>query len=134
MNLQRLTANVISAVNPPIPCTLQISTGYTIAADGTQIPTYSAPYNNVPAQVQSLTSQDLRKLDGLNLQATMRAIYIQGNVEGVDRNAIKGGDIFTMPDMPSFPGPTTWLVTQVLEHWDGPTGWSKLAVTLQVTP
>ncbi len=130
MNLQALTANVIAAVNPPIVCTWQVSDGYTVGPDGTQQPAYAFSAT-VACQVQSLTSQDLRKIDGLNLQATMRAIYLSGNVEGVDRAAIKGGDLFTMPDMPSFPGPTVWLVTQVLEHWDGATGWTKFAVVLQ---
>lgn len=130
MNLQRLTAGIIATVNPPIPCTLQISSGYTTGPDGTQQPSYTT-YTGVSCQVQSLTSQDLRKLDGLNLQGTLRAIYITGNIEGVDRAAIKGGDLFIMPNLPSFPGPTTWLTTQVLEHWDGATGWTKLAVVLQ---
>lgn len=130
MNLQRLTAGIIAAVNPPISCTLQISAGYTTGPDGTQQPAYEA-YVNVPCQIQSLTSQDLRHLDGLNLQGTMRAIYITGNVEGVDRAAIKGGDLFTMPNLPSFPGPTSWLTAQVLEHWDGASGWTKVAVVLQ---
>lgn len=130
MNLQRVTAGVISAVNPPIPCTIQVSAGYAIGADGSQVPAYTT-YSGIPCQVQSLTAQDLRHLDGLNLQGTLRAIYLTGNVEGVDRAAIKGGDLFTMPDMPSFPGPTVWLVSQVLEHWNGRTGWTKCAVVLQ---
>ena len=131
MNLLRLTAGVISAVNPPITCTLQVSTGYTVAADFSQVPAYNLPPQTLPCQVQSLTSQDLRQLGGLNLQGTLRAIYLMGNIEGVDRAAIKGGDLFTMPSLPSFPGPTVWLVTQVLEHWDGATGWTKVAVVLQ---
>ena len=130
MNLQRLTASVIGAVNPPIPCTIRVSSGYTVGSDFAQVPAYQT-YQGVLCQVQSLTSQDLRKLDGLNLQATMRAIYLTGNTEGVDRAAIKGGDLFTMPSLPSFPGPTTWLVAQVLEHWDGATGWTKIAIVLQ---
>lgn len=130
MNLQSITAGIIAAVNPPIICTVQVSTGYTMGPDFSQVPAYQS-YPGVPCQVQSLTSQDLRKMDGLNLQATMRAIYITGNIEGIDRAAIKGGDLFTLPSMPSFPGPTTWLVSQVLEHWDGATGWTKIAIVLQ---
>lgn len=62
----------------------------------------------------------------------MRGIYVTGNSEGVNRAALKGGDLFIMPNLPSFPGPTVWLATQVLEHWDGKSGWTKVAVTLQV--
>ena len=48
---------------------------------------------------------------------------------GPNRQAIKGGDLFTMPSLPTFPGPTTWLVTQVLEHFEG---WTSVALTLQL--
>jgi hypothetical protein len=130
VNLLTLTAGAISTVNPPICCTLQQSTGYTIGPDGSQQPSYRT-FTGVPCQIQSLTSQDLRHLDALNLQGTMRAIYLFGNIEGVDRSAVKGGDMFIFPDLPTFRGPTTWLVTQVIEHWDGTTGWTKIAVTLQ---
>ena len=106
---------------------MKISSGYTVGADFGQIPTYTTA-TNVPVQVQSLTGSDLRMLDGLNIQGTMRKIYLNGNIEGVDRQAIKGGDLVVMPNLPNFPGPTTWLVTQVIEHWSD---WSSVAIVLQ---
>ena len=128
MNLHAIVAGAVGVVNPFVFAALQLSTGYNTGADGTQTPNY-ATINDVPVQVQALSYTDLMKLGGLNIQGTRRAVYLNGNIEGVDRQAIKGGDLFVMPDLPDFPGPTTWLVTQVLEHWPG---WSKLAITLQL--
>lgn len=127
VNLHGIVSRAIGTINPPILCTFNMSTGYTIGADGTQTPSYFSTFG-VPVQVQALSYTDLMKLGGMNIQGTRRKLYMNGNVEGVDRQAIKGGDLITMPDMPSFPGPTTWLVVQVLEHWPD---WSSMAVTLQ---
>ena len=130
MNLLKVTGGAVAAVNKPILCTLKLSTGYTQATDFSQVPTYKQIFK-VSCQIQSMTGQDLRQVSGLNLQGTMRAIYVCGNIEAVDRAAIKGGDLFLVPPLPTFPMPTTWLVAQVLEHWDGRTGWTKAAVVLQ---
>lgn len=128
MNLHQIVAGAIGTVNPPVFCTLKMSTGYTIAADGKQVSTYST-INDVPVQVQALTYTDLMKLGAMNIQGTRRKAYLNGNWEGVDRAAIKGGDLFVMPSLPTFPGPTTWLVAQPLEHYEG---WTSVAITLQV--
>ena len=121
MNLHAIVSGAVGTINPPVLCTLAVSTGYTTSPDGTRVPTY-ATTPNVPAQIQALTFTDLMKLGGLNIEGTRRAIYLSGNIEGVDRAALKGGDLFTFPDG------TVWLVVQVLEHWPD---WTKCAVTLQ---
>lgn len=123
MNLHQIVSGAVGTINPPLLCVLSLSTGYTTAADGTQEPTYST-VSGVPAQVQALSYTDLMKLSGLNIQGVKRAVYLNGNIEGVNRAAIKGGDLFTFPDG------TFWLVVQPLENWPD---WSKLAVTRQVT-
>ncbi len=127
MNLHAIVTPAISVINPPVMCTYQQSVGYNIQPDGTQTPNYQT-FNNVPVQMQALTYTDMLKIGGLNIEGTRNAAYMYGNIEGLDRQAIKGGDLIVMPDSADFPGPTTWLVAQVIEHW---TGWSKLAVTLQ---
>lgn len=121
MNLHSIVSSAIGTVNPLVDCTLQLSAGYSIAGDFSQVPAY-ATVSPVPCQIQALTGRDLRQIDAVNLQGTMRAIYLNGTIEGVNRAAIKGGDIFTFPDG------STWLVTQPLENWPD---WSKVAVTLQ---
>lgn len=129
MNMHAVAGGLVGVINPPILCTLMVSTGYTIASDGSQVPAYSAT-TNVPVQVQAMSYGDLAKSGGLNVEGTRRKVYMFGNIEGLDRNVIKGGDLVVMPNLPDFPGPTTWLVAMVMEHWPG---WSCLAITLQNT-
>lgn len=127
MNLHALVSPQVGSVNPQVICGLQMSAGYTINAAGIQVPQYAAAIA-IPVQIQALSYTDIMRMGGLNIQGTRRAAYLNGNWEGVDRNAIKGGDLLTMPDTAGFSGPTTWLVAQVLEHWPQ---WTKLAITLQ---
>lgn len=121
MDLLAVTSGVVGAVNPLVPMQLQISTGSTTAADGTQTPSY-APATTVMGQVQPLTYKDLKQLDGLNIQGSINAIYFEGHIDAIVRPGSKGGDLITDPDG------NVWLTTQVLEHWPD---WTKVAVTLQ---
>ena len=121
MNLSGLVAGAIGAINPRILGTIQVSTGNTTNADFSRTPNYRT-YRNVPMQVQALSNQDLKQMEGLNLQGNMKAIYITGPVDGVVRATSKGGDLITLPDS------SIWLVTIVLEDWPD---WTKVAVTQQ---
>jgi hypothetical protein len=77
------------------------------------------------AQVQPMTFRDIQQIEGLNLQGTRKAIYLNGAVDGLIRESNKGGDIITMPDG------TVWLVALVLEGFNPTAGWTKCAATLQ---
>lgn len=77
------------------------------------------------AQVQAMTGGQLRHMDMLGLQGSHRAAYINSDVRGAVRVALKGGDLLALPDG------TVWLVTQVLEPFYATGGWQKLAITLQ---
>jgi hypothetical protein len=122
MNLHAIVRGAISSVNPDIPVQVQISTGYTTTSAGKRVPSYAAPVT-MTAQVQALTSTDLRKLDGLNIQGSMRTMYLSGSLNGVSRLNQKGGDLITLPDG------TVNLTTMVLEQWPD---WVKVACTQQV--
>lgn len=121
MNLHAIVSGAIGAVNPHVSVQVQLSTGHTTTPAGKRVPAYSAPVA-MTAQVQALTSTDLRKLDGLNIQGSMRTLYLSGSLSGVSRLAQKGGDLVTMPDG------AVYLTTMVLEQWPD---WCKVAVTLQ---
>jgi hypothetical protein len=121
VNLHQIVAGAVGAVNPLVPCDLRLSVGYTIMPDGSQAPQYAA-FAGVLCQVQELTSRDLRQLDALNIQGSMRSIYLNGQWFGVVRVGARGGDLLTMADG------TVWLVTAVLEIWPD---WTKISVTLQ---
>ena len=122
MNLHQIVRGAITSVNPDIPVQVKISTGYTTTPAGKRIGTYAPPVA-MTAQVQALTSTDLRKLEGLNIQGSMRTIYLSGSLDGVSRVKQKGGDLVTLPDG------TVYLTTMVLEQWPD---WVKVACTLQV--
>lgn len=79
----------------------------------------------VLAQVQPLSSQDLRQLEGINLGGDARGVYVNGDLNGVVRVLLKGGDLLTFPDG------TIWLVKQQLEGFNMTAGWTKVAVVLQ---
>jgi hypothetical protein len=121
MNLHQIVSGAIGTINPFQTATVQYSSGYTTSPDGSQIPQYTV-IGGVQVQVQALTAKELQHLDSLNIQGVMRAIYLNGDVQGVDRPLGKGGDLFVLST-------GKWLTTIVLETWDG--GWCKVAVTLQ---
>ena len=73
-------------------------------------------------QVQSLSSRDLRQLESLNIQGSLKAVYFYGSIDAIVRPTSKGGDLLILPDG------STWLTTVKLEDWPD---WCKVAVTLQ---
>src|SRR5579871_2481547 len=121
MDRHGLVSGAIAAVNPLVPLTLQVSNGYTTAADGSRAPSYAAPVT-VFGQVHALTYRDLQQVEGLNLNGTRRAIYLEGQENGLVRADNKGGDLITDA------AGNVWLVAMVLEAWPD---WTKVAVTLQ---
>jgi hypothetical protein len=124
MNLHSIVGPAISAVNPSIIVSIQVNQGYATAADGTRTPTL-APAVNAVVQLQPLTYRDIQQLDGLNLQGIRKAIYINGEIDGLVRVSNNGGDVVTFPDG------TVWLVALVLEGFALTAGWTKCAITLQ---
>ena len=130
MNLHSVVVGAISAINPQQPCTVQFSTGSTIASDGKRIPTYASPVS-LMAQVQAMATRDLRQVDGLDLNGTYRRIYLYGNVEGTVRPTMQGGDLITFPgQLGRLPANTVWLVTYPEEPWDN-NGWCCVVACLQ---
>jgi len=120
MDLRGLANSVASSVNPNVSVSVQRSTGYTVDAAFRQVPAYAAAVVG-PAQVQALDGNDLKQLDGLNIQGTMRAIYLRGALAGVIRPEGTGGDLVTIAG-------DVWLVVKVLESWPS---WTKAAIVLQ---
>jgi hypothetical protein len=121
MNLHSLVAPAIAAINPFVPITVQVSIGATSNPNSSRTPTYEK-FTNVSAQVQQLTAKDIAHLDGLNIQGSMRKIYVNGNIDAIVRFNQKGGDLITMPDG------VLYLTTAVLERWPD---WCAVSITLQ---
>lgn len=121
MNLQNIVSGVISAVNPQIAGQMLVSTGYTVDDSGTPTPTYAAPVD-VSVQLQPLSYKGLQQTDGLNLTGIVKEAYVNGNFEGINRRAQKGGDLLVV-------GTETWLIVKSLEEWPD---WCRFIVNLQV--
>ena len=128
MDLRGLANGVTTTVNPNQTVTVLRSTGFTTGAGAKQVPSYAAPVSG-PAQIQALDADDIKQLDGLNIQGTIRAIYLRGTLAGVVRPNQTGGDLVTI----AAPAPValrgTWLVVKVLESWPD---WTKAAIVLQM--
>lgn len=120
MNLHSIVSGAIGAVNPQRDIVVWKSTGYTTAADGSQIPAYTT----IPTtgQVQELTGRDIMRLAGLNIQGVTQKAYLSGNFEGVFRVMDRGGDLLKF-------GGQTYLVAVVLERWPD---WVCVGLTMQL--
>lgn len=126
MNLHGIVRGVIPAVTPDISVVLSTSTGFTVDPNSyAQVPAYSSA--QVGAQVQPLTSKDLKQVDAINQNGEMRGIYLFGVSHGVVRSLEKGGDLLTWQDEDGVY--SEWLCVQVLEQWN--VGWVKVAATRQ---
>lgn len=124
MDLRSIANAAIVSVNPNEAVSVRRSTGYTIGGGAKQVPTY-APAVNGPAQVQALSSDDVKQLDGLNIQGVVQAIYLRGALAGVVRPDGTGGDLVMRKN-----NTETWLVVKVLENWPR---WTKAVIVKQGT-
>jgi hypothetical protein len=125
-NLRALANSVTSVVNPNTPATLFISTGNT-TVNYRQIPSYDQAA--VSAQVQPLSTGDLKQLEGLNVQGAEKAIYLNGEALAINRIKKLGGDLVVFSPANAPPEGTTWLIKANLEQWSST--WCKVAVSLQ---
>jgi hypothetical protein len=121
VNLHQIASGAIAAVNPFVRCQLIKNQKYQTNPDGSTIP-IGLPPVFIPCQIQALEYNDIAQLDGMNIQGERRAIYLNGDWEGVVRVSQDGGDSLMMPDG------TVWLAVFTFENWPD---WTKLAVTLQ---
>lgn len=129
LNLHNITRPAINTVNPEILGVWRRSTGYTTFSDGTQVPTYAD--TTVPMQVQALSGKDLKHTDFLNMQGVKRSVYLYGDVQGVVKPDVKGGDILQFPETRGGAN-RDWLVVVVFETWvPDASGFCKVGVVLQ---
>lgn len=78
----------------------------------------------LPGNVQAMQYRDLMQVQGLNLNGTRRKVYLYGDVNGIVRVTLQGGDLITDAQG------NVWLTAMVLEQWHNP-AWCSVAVTLQ---
>lgn len=129
MDLRGIANQVSNTVNPNIIITWQASNGFTIGDAGMQVPQYAAGVVG-PAQVQALDSVALKQIEKLNIQGSVRALYMKGNLAAVIRPDSKGGDLITIISQPGAPPLLVglWLTGMVLESWPD---WTKVVIVKQ---
>lgn len=129
LNLHNAVRGAIDALNPTFSAVWRRSSGYTVATSGIQTPTYVDM--TVTMRVQALSGRDLKHEAFLNMQGVKRSVYLYGNVQGVVRPNVQGGDILQFPENRGGSN-RDWLVVVVLETWTpDATGWCKVGVVLQ---
>ena len=129
MNLHSIVRGAVTAVNPDFLGVILRSAGYTTDLEGHRRPRYLQA-QSVWMQIQAVAGGDLKQANFLNLQGDLRAVYLFGNTQGVQRVSVKGGDLLQFPEAAGTPI-TNWLVTAVLETWPD---WSKVIATQQLDP
>lgn len=101
----------------------------TASGNGARTPQYITT-TDVPMQFQAVSSDDLKHVDGLNISTTLRSVHLNGDLQGIDRPGVRGGDILLAPTGLTGVQMDTWLVVGVPEGWDA-SGWCQVIVALQ---
>jgi hypothetical protein len=122
MNIRGLANGATQAINPNETVSVLRSTGSTPGPGARQVPSYAASVS-ASAQVQALDGDDLKQIEGLNIQGNLKAIYIYGELAGVLRPNQTGGDLIKRKN-----DTETWLVVKILEAWPN---WVKAVIVLQ---
>lgn len=130
MNLHAIVRGAITTVNPDYLGVWRESAGYTVGGNFRPTPGYT-DHANFPMQIQALGGKDLVHTEFISQQGVKRTVYCFGNVQGVVRPDVKGGDLLLFPANRGGPN-RTWLVVSVLETWGPDTqGWCRVGVVLQ---
>lgn len=129
MNLHGIVRGAIQVVNPDIAGTVRASLGNITQPDGSRTPAYTNPIP-VQLQVQALTTGDLALTENAEQQALMQSVYLYGQLQGISRAGLLGGDLLTF-QRKNDPTALVWLVTMVAESWPD---WCRVIVTQQVDP
>ena len=128
MNLRGIANNAVQGINPNIPVVVQLPNGYTIdPATRKQVPAYiSTP---AQGQLQALDGDDLKQISGLNIQGSIRAMYLYGSLAGVIRQdgSPQSHVVFTSNEAGVVKS-REWGVFKVLESWQA---WCKVAIVYQ---
>lgn len=129
LDLRTIANGAIQGINPDLQITILQPDGYAIDPDTlVQVPNWIEQ----PAlgNVQSMSSDDLTQVSALNIEGTMRAVYLRGNYNGIFRPGQQPNTVLRLTTNESGTiAERHWNVFKVLEVWDT---WCKVAVVLQL--
>lgn len=125
LNLRGIANAAIQGINPNISIVVSVPNGYTIdPATLFQVPAFTTV--TAPGNVQALDGDDLKQISGLNIQGSIRAVYLYGAVAGIIRPDAQPSAVLAFAHG-GLSG--DWGVFKVLETWQD---WCKVAVVYQV--
>jgi hypothetical protein len=129
MNLRGIANAAIQVINPNIPVTVKSPNGYTTdPATLRQVPAYIT--TQAQGQLQALDGDDLKQVAGLNIQGSVRAMYLYGSIAGVIRpDASSQSHVIFTSNEGGIVKAREWGVFKVLETWPD---WCKVAIVYQV--
>ncbi|HGS6874201.1 TPA: hypothetical protein ACMEVV_001211 [Klebsiella quasipneumoniae subsp. quasipneumoniae] len=122
MNLHSIVRSAISAVNPRVEAQIYRSIGPIKNPDYSTSPGFAPPVTMM-VQKQSLSQEDIRHMDNMNIQGVLVSIWTDGNWCGINRDRQQGGDKFIIGD-------EIWLVVAVPENWPD---WTRVIACQQLT-
>lgn len=125
MNLHQIVSGAINSVNPFQKITITPRSGYAVNEYGEAIPNEDASYE-VMAQIQPLTSEDIKFINNYNESTVYKAFYVSANTFGVNRPMAKGGDKVEWNGK-------TFFVASMPEDWYETVGWSHFIGALQLS-
>ena len=125
MNLRGIANRATQAINPNTSITAFVPDGYTIdPATLHQIPKFTKVRGS--GNVQALDGDDLKQIDMINVQGTLRAVYLYGELAGIVRPDQQPNAVLQFTHAGTS---GKWGVFKVLETWQN---WCKVAVVYQV--
>lgn len=114
MNLRNIANGVIAGINPNHPAVLKINDGYTVDAEGNQIPRLTEI--PITIQPQSLATADLEHLNLANQQGQFLYAYANGRISALRRAQGKGSEYIVFTPYGE-DAPAEWMVKQVIESY-----------------
>lgn len=126
MNLHEIVKGAINSINPFQTITITPRSSYTVNDYGEAVATEGTSYT-IQAQIQPLTSEDIKFINNYNESTIYKAFWVSANTFGLNRPMARGGDKVVW-------GSQTYYVTSMPEDWYETSGWSHFIGALQLTP
>lgn len=126
MNLHEIVKGAINSINPFQTITITPRSSYTVNDYGEAVATEGTSYT-IQAQIQPLTSEDIKFINNYNESTIYKAFWVSANTFGLNRPMARGGDKVVW-------GSQIYYVTSMPEDWYETSGWSHFIGALQLTP
>ena len=123
--LRKIANSMTTAVNENVLATLKVSNGYSISADGTQIPSYVTQTKTI--QTQAMDVADLDHLGFGDQQGQFISAYADGMIPAIRRGLQLGTTIVSLIPYGETT-PVDWKVMKVLESYND---WVKVLLCRQ---